>query len=55
MPSGLEIEFGIGSPTWAATDPLDPGTKRVIRDGLHILYDPDGLLTAVQAAVRATS
>jgi uncharacterized protein len=42
--SGLEVEFGIGSPDWALTDPLDAGTRRVVSDGARILYDPNGLL-----------
>lgn len=52
LPSGLEIEFGIGAPSWANADPLDPGTRAVIRDGLRVLHDPDGLLAAALAAAR---
>jgi predicted nucleotidyltransferase len=44
LPSGLEVEVGIGEPSWAATDPVDPGTRRVVADGLRIVHDPDGLL-----------
>lgn len=47
LPSGLEIEFGIVPPSWASIDPTDPGTMRVVRDGLQIIYDPDGLLQAL--------
>lgn len=47
LPSGLEIEFGIVPPSWASIDPPDPGTMRVVRDGLQIIYDPDGLLQAL--------
>lgn len=49
-PNGLEIEVGIGQPTWAAVDPVDPGTARVVRDGMRIVYDPDGLLQRLVAA-----
>jgi hypothetical protein len=42
--SGLEIEFGIGSPSWADVDPVDPGTQRVVTDGCRILHDPNGCL-----------
>ncbi|MCE7002743.1 nucleotidyltransferase domain-containing protein [Kibdelosporangium philippinense] len=42
--SGLEVEFGVGSPDWALTDPVDAGTRRVVADGARILYDPKGLL-----------
>ncbi|MET9499451.1 nucleotidyltransferase domain-containing protein [Streptomyces sp. NPDC006552] len=48
--SGLEVEVGIGSPTWAATAPVDPGTRQVITDGACILHDPTGLLKSLVAA-----
>jgi hypothetical protein len=44
MPGGLEVEFGIGPLSWADTDPVDPGTRRVVGDGARILHDPTGLL-----------
>lgn len=34
----------------AATDPVDPGTRRVVGDGLRILHDPDGLLARLLEA-----
>jgi hypothetical protein len=46
--SGLEIEVGIGSPSWASVDPVDEGTKRVVGDGLRVLYDPQGRLAGLQ-------
>lgn len=49
-PSGLEVEFGIGPLSWAATDPVDLGTFRVVTDGARILYDPTGLLTRLLEA-----
>jgi len=39
---GLELEFGIAAPEWA-THP-DVGTRRVVSDGLRVLWDPRGLL-----------
>ncbi|MEU6817901.1 nucleotidyltransferase domain-containing protein [Streptomyces sp. NPDC046860] len=48
--SGLEVELGIGSPTWAKTDPVDPGTHRVVTDGARVLYDPAGVLAELLAA-----
>jgi predicted nucleotidyltransferase len=51
--SGLEVEMGIGSPAWAATDPVDPGTHRVVTDGARVLHDPAGILTGLLAACRA--
>lgn len=53
LASGLEVEFGIVSPRWASTDPLDAGTRRVVSDALVALYDPDGLLTALVDAVAS--
>lgn len=45
LASGLEVEFGVALPAWAATDPPDPGTCEVVRDGkLRAVYDPEGLL-----------
>ena len=44
LPQGLVVEVGIGRTTWAAVDPVDPGTRRVVSDGLVILYDPHDLL-----------
>lgn len=52
LPSGLEVEFGIGRPPWASADPLDEGTRRVVSDGIRVLHDPDGLLALLVARVR---
>jgi hypothetical protein len=52
-PSGLEIDVGIATPAWASTSPVDAGTANVVADGLVSLHDPDGLLHALVAAVRA--
>jgi Nucleotidyltransferase domain len=46
----LEVEVGITGPAWAASDPVDPGTRRVVTDGLRILHDPDGRLAALAGA-----
>ena len=48
---GLEVEFGITTPQWAAIDPTDEGTRRVISDGAQIICDPHGILAALIAAV----
>ncbi|MEU8180825.1 nucleotidyltransferase domain-containing protein [Micromonospora sp. NPDC049044] len=42
--SGLEVEINIGAPDWAGTEPLDPGTRRVVTDGARALHDPTGAL-----------
>jgi predicted nucleotidyltransferase len=55
LASGLEVELGVGSPSWASLDPLDAGTRRVASDGMRVLYDPDGLLAALVAACATSS
>ena len=50
LPNGLEIELGFGGPDWASINPLDPGTRGVVIDGMQSLYDPDGLLGRLQSA-----
>jgi hypothetical protein len=50
LEGGLEVEVGLTEPAWAATDPVDPGTRRVVTDGMRILRDPDGRLAALAAA-----
>jgi predicted nucleotidyltransferase len=47
LPDGLEIEVGIGRPSWASLDPLDDGTRRVVAEGLVSVHDPAGLLARV--------
>ena len=42
--SGLEIEYGFTTRDWAKT-PLDKGTKRVIDDGLRVLFEKEALLS----------
>jgi uncharacterized protein len=51
LPSGLEVEFGFVSPSWASVDPVDPGTARVVRDGWSPLVDPERVLARLGAAV----
>ncbi|MEU3506413.1 nucleotidyltransferase domain-containing protein [Streptomyces longwoodensis] len=47
--SGLEVELAVGSPDWARTDPVDPGTRRVVAHGARVLHDPAGVLAALVA------
>lgn len=44
---GLEVEYGITDEDWAAS-PLDEGTRRVISDGMVVLYERDKLLSRHQ-------
>jgi hypothetical protein len=46
-----EIEFGFAGPSWAALDPIDPGTRRVITAGCRILHDPNDILASLAAAI----
>jgi ribosomal protein S18 acetylase RimI-like enzyme len=47
---GQEIEFGLALKNWAAI-PADAGTKRVVKDGIVILKDPDNILEKLKAVV----
>lgn len=51
LPSGLEVEFGFVPPSWAATDPVDPGTARVALDACIPIEDQDGLFQRLLEAV----
>jgi uncharacterized protein len=51
LAGGLEIEFGVTSPAWASTSPLDAGTRQAVADGLVVLHDPDRLLATLLTAV----
>ncbi|KAA2266617.1 nucleotidyltransferase domain-containing protein [Solihabitans fulvus] len=48
--SGLEIEVCVGTPSWADTSPVDPGTRRVVCDGVRPVYDRNELFAALVAA-----
>lgn len=41
---GREVEFGITDERWAAT-PLDEGTRRVISDGIQIIFERKPILS----------
>jgi uncharacterized protein len=51
MASGLEVEFCLAPLYWASLFPLDSSTRRVAADGMQLLHDPDGLLTALARVV----
>lgn len=50
-----EFEFGFALPSWATTEPIDPGTRRVIADGSLILIDRRERLARLRSEVRCTS
>ena len=49
----LEVELSFAEPSWAAFDPVDPGTARVVRRGCRVIYDPRGHLSKLTSALRA--
>ncbi|PKO22638.1 MAG: hypothetical protein CVU38_08345 [Chloroflexi bacterium HGW-Chloroflexi-1] len=42
--NGREVEYGLTTPDWALP-PLDEGTRRVIRDGMQVLFEREALLS----------
>lgn len=48
LDSGLEVETGFVTRQWTTTNPVEAGTRRVVSDGMRIVYDPEGILSAVQ-------
>jgi uncharacterized protein len=40
---GLEVEYGFALPDWAA-QPLDPGTRQVIAEGMRVVFDRVGTI-----------
>lgn len=42
--SGLEVEYGFTTRAWVKS-PLDKGTKRVIEDGMRVLFEKETLLS----------
>ena len=48
---GLEVEFSVAWKSWAGL-PLDPGSARVLRDGIVALLDPHGILRAAEQSLE---
>jgi predicted nucleotidyltransferase len=44
LSNGTEIELSFGPPQWAATNPIDTSTYKIVSAGCWILLDPTGLL-----------
>lgn len=51
LSSGLEVEFGFVPPSWATTDPVDPGTAGVVRDGCRPIEDSGAVFERLIAAL----
>lgn len=45
--SGLEIEYGFTTKEWVKS-PLDKGTKRVINDGMRVLFEKEVLISSYE-------
>jgi predicted nucleotidyltransferase len=47
-----EVELAFAKCSWAGTDPVDAGTRVVVRDAFQIIFDRDGILAKLVDAVR---
>jgi predicted nucleotidyltransferase len=45
LADGGELELGFTTPDWASV-PLDPGTRRVVEDGIRLVFDRTGAFRA---------
>ncbi len=43
---GPEVEFGLTTPQWAGL-PLDQGTRRVIQDGMRVIWERTPILSTL--------
>ena len=50
---GLEVEYGFSTPDWA-TVPIDAGTLRVVKDGVKVLHDPQGIIGGMQREIESS-
>lgn len=48
--NGLEVEYNFADPSWADI-PVDPGTRRVVKEGFRIFFDPQRKLEALTKEV----
>jgi uncharacterized protein len=48
-----DVEMTFVPRAWAAIDPIDGGTRRVVCDGLRIIFDRDGILARLAAAANS--
>lgn len=47
-----EIEMTFGETEWAAVNPIDAGTRRVVTDGFRIIVDKQDLFSRLLSALR---
>lgn len=55
LKSKVEIEFSFANISWADTENLDEGTRKVVSDGFKIIYDPQLILTKLVEKVKMKS
>ncbi|HXI26497.1 MAG TPA: nucleotidyltransferase domain-containing protein [Pyrinomonadaceae bacterium] len=48
--TGLEIEYNFAAPSWAGI-PIDAGTRRVVNDGMKVVFDPQHKFDALKQAL----
>jgi hypothetical protein len=48
-----EVELAFAECSWAQTEPVDDGTRRVVKDAFRIIFDKDEMLSKLVAAVCA--
>jgi hypothetical protein len=48
-----EVELTFANCSWAKTDPIDSGTRRVVKDAFRIIFDKDGILAKLADAVMS--
>jgi len=49
----MEVEYNFSIPDWAGI-PFDGGTYLVVHDGMKIIYDPQGILKALQQEISSS-
>jgi len=52
--SDLEVEYGLTDARWAAL-PLDEGTRRVVKDGMRVLFERRGILSQIEKGINPDS
>jgi hypothetical protein len=55
LSGGPEIEFSFAERSWAVTNPVDPSTSNIVRDGCRILVDKEELFARLKAATGANA
>ena len=51
LTAGRNFEFTFAPRSWASLHPLDPGTERVVKDGMLVLHDPTRALSRLRRGV----